>query len=45
MERKKNGQNLIKEMISTRMLVLSYTLQLVVSNVCNKCQTASYSSS
>ena len=36
MERKINGQ--IKEMISMRRLVLYYTIQLMVSNVCTKCQ-------
>ena len=35
MERKKNGQ--IKEVINMRMLVLSYKIQLVVSNIYTKC--------
>ena len=43
MDRKKNGQ--IKEMKSMRMLVLSYTLKQVVSNICTKFQSPMCSSS
>ena len=36
MERKKNGH--IKKIISIRMLVLFYTIQLVIAYVCTKFQ-------
>ena len=42
LERKKNGQ--IQELISNMRLILSYTLQLVIPNVCTKFQNPKSSS-
>ena len=42
-ERKKKGQ--IKEMTTMRMLILSYTIQLVIPNLCTQFQNPSCSSS
>ena len=39
----KNGQ--IKKMISMRMLILSYTIQQVIANICTKIQNPRCSSS
>ena len=43
LEKKKNGQ--VKGMISMRMLILSYTMQVVLPNVCTKFQNYRCSSS
>ena len=43
LERKKNGQ--IKGMISRRRLILSYTIQQVIPNICTKFQNPRFSSS
>ena len=43
LERKKNGQ--IQELISNMRLILSYTVQLVIPNVCTKFQNPKSSNS
>ena len=43
LERKKTGQ--IKRMISRRRLILSYTIQQVIPNICTKFQNPRFSSS
>ena len=43
LEKKKNGQ--IKEMISIRVLILSYTIQQTIPHVCSKFQNPRCSSS
>ena len=43
MERKKNGK--IKGMISSSMLILFYTIQLVIPNICTKFQNPRHNSS
>ena len=43
LQRKKNGQ--IKGMISSSMMILSYTIQQVIPNICTKFQNPRFSSS